>query len=65
VQITMIQSLTAEVAPRPGGDAACLAMGVLVARLRDDELAARREFAAPFAALAAPDRRAAVRDAFG
>ena len=65
VQIAMVQSLTAEVAPRPGGGAACLAMGTLVARLRDDELAARREFAEPFGVLAAPDRRAAVKDAFG
>jgi CHAD domain-containing protein len=64
VQIAMVRSLTAEVAPRPGGDAACLAMGTLVARLHDDELAARREFAEPFARLAAPDRRTAVGDAF-
>jgi CHAD domain-containing protein len=65
VQIAMVRSLTGEVATRPGGAAACLAMGTLIARLRDDELAARREFAEPFSALAAPDRRAAVEEAFG
>ena len=64
VQIAMVRSLTGEVAPRPGGDAACLAMGTLIARLRDDELAARREFAKPFHRLAAPDRRAAVKHSF-
>jgi CHAD domain-containing protein len=65
VQVVMVRSLTAEVAPRPGGGAACLAMGTLVARLRDDELAARREFAEPFAELASADRRDAVNDTFG
>jgi CHAD domain-containing protein len=64
VQVAMVRSLTAEVAPRPGGGAACLAMGTLVARLRDDELAARREFAESFDRLAAPERREAVKDAF-
>lgn len=65
VQVAMVRSLTGEVAPRPHGDAACLAMGTLVARLRDDELAARREFAELFERLAGPDRRAAVTAAFG
>jgi len=65
VQIAMVRSLTGEVARRPGGGAACLAMGTLVARLRDDELAARREFAEPFGVLAAPERRSAVKRAFG
>ena len=55
VQVAMVRSLTSEVAPRPGGGAACLAMGTLVARLRDDELAARRAFAESFAELASPD----------
>jgi CHAD domain-containing protein len=64
VQVAMVRSLTDEVAPRPGGGAACLAMGTLVARLRDDELAARRAFAESFAELAAADRRAAVNDTF-
>ncbi len=59
VQVAMVRSLTAEVAPRPGGGAACLAMGTLVARLRDDELAARRAFATSFAELA--PRTAAAR----
>jgi CHAD domain-containing protein len=65
VQVAMVRSLTGEVAPRPGGGAACLAMGTLVARLRDDELAARYAFAEAFAGLASADRRDAVNDAFG
>jgi CHAD domain-containing protein len=65
VQVAMVRSLTSEVAPRPGGGAACLAMGTLVARLRDDELAARRAFAESFAELASPDRRDAVDETFG
>jgi CHAD domain-containing protein len=65
VQVAMVRSLTVEVAPRSGGGAACLAMGTLVARLRDDELAARREFAEPFAELASADRRDAVSETFG
>jgi len=65
VQVMMVRSLTGEVALRPGGGAACLAMGTLVARLRDDELAARRAFAESFSELAAADRRAAVNDSLG
>jgi CHAD domain-containing protein len=65
VQVAMVRSLTGEVAPRSGGGAACLAMGTLVARLRDDELAARHAFAESFAELASPDRRDAVNDTFG
>jgi CHAD domain-containing protein len=65
VQIAMVRSLIGEVAPRPGGGPACLAMGTLVARLRDDELAARHTFADPFAELASPEQREAVRSAFG
>jgi CHAD domain-containing protein len=60
VQIAMVRSLTDEVSSRPGGGAACLAMGTLVARLRDDELAARREFAESFERLAAAELREAV-----
>jgi CHAD domain-containing protein len=65
VQVAVVRSLTGEVAPRPGGGPACLAMGTLVARLRDEELAARQAFAESFARLAATDRRDAVNDTFG
>jgi CHAD domain-containing protein len=65
IQVVMVRSLTGEVAPRPGGGSACLAMGTLVARLRDDELAARREFAERFAELASAERRDAVIETFG
>jgi CHAD domain-containing protein len=65
VQVAMVRSLTSEVAPRPGGGPACLAMGTLVARLRDDELAARRAFAESFAKLASPAQRDAVSGGLG
>jgi CHAD domain-containing protein len=65
VQVAVVRSLTGEVSPRPGGGPACLAMGTLVARLRDEELAARQAFAESFAGLAATDRRDAVNDTFG
>ncbi len=60
VQVQMLHSLVDEVATLAGGPAACLAMGVLVERLRADELATRREFAARYAALADDEQRARV-----
>ena len=63
VQVQMLRSLVDEVATLAGGPAACLAMGALVERLRADELAARREFAARYAALADDEQRARVLDA--
>jgi len=64
VQAAKVKSLAPEVASRPGGGAACLAMGTLVERLRSDELAARREFAERFAKLSAEHERRAVSEAF-
>ena len=49
VQIGMLRSLTDEVAELPRGPHAVLAMGVLIARLREDEVAARHEFGERFA----------------
>ena len=64
VQIAMLRGLAGEVAPLPGGPRACMAMGVLVDRLAADELAARREFADRFAALADDGQRAQVAATF-
>ena len=60
VQIAMIRSLRDEVAvaERP---AALMAMGVLVERLGEDELAARAEFAERFAAFASKAQRSSGR----
>ena len=63
VQVTMIQTLAPDVADLPGGPAACLAMGVLVERLADDERAARGEFTERFALLADPEQRRRVGEA--
>jgi CHAD domain-containing protein len=64
VQVAMIQTLAPDVAQMPGGPAACLAMGVLVERLADDERAARSEFAERFALLAEDAQRRRVAEAF-
>jgi CHAD domain-containing protein len=64
VQIDMLRSLADEVGAQPGGPAACVAMGVLIERLDEDKAAARAQFGAGFAALAAKSNRALVRDTF-
>ena len=64
VQVAMIRTLAPDVAQMPGGAAACLAMGVLVERLADDERAARGEFAERFALLADDAQRRRVGEAF-
>jgi CHAD domain-containing protein len=64
VQIAMLRSVAGEVATLPGGPAACMAMGVLVDRLGEDEQAARREFVERFAELSDESRRAAFMRTF-
>ncbi|HEY2320986.1 MAG TPA: CHAD domain-containing protein [Solirubrobacteraceae bacterium] len=64
IQIAMLRSAAPEVGELPGGGAACMAMGTLVERLRADEQAARDEFGARFAELAAKHQRALVRETF-
>jgi hypothetical protein len=54
-----------EVALRAGGVAAVMAMGVLVARLRDSERQARARFAERFAEFAGPHQRQLVKETFG
>jgi CHAD domain-containing protein len=64
VQIAMLRSVAGEVATLPGGPAACMAMGVLVDRMADDERAARREFGERFAELSDDSSREAFMRAF-
>jgi CHAD domain-containing protein len=64
VQMSMLRSLAGEVATLRGGPAACMAMGVLVDRLADDEQAARREFGERFAQLREDSCRAAFMRTF-
>jgi CHAD domain-containing protein len=65
VQISMLRSLTSEVSALPGGDAALMAMGLLVERLGEDERAARAEFASRFAEFASKSQRKLVKKTFG
>ena len=64
VQIATLRSLGEEVADEPGGAAGLMAMGMLVERLKHEEVQARGEFAERFAAFAAKSQRQLVRDTF-
>jgi CHAD domain-containing protein len=64
VQVTMLRSLLDEVAARPDGVGALVAIGALSQRLLDDERAARDAFAERFAGFAVRDQRQAVKEAF-
>lgn len=64
VQIARLRASAAEVSELPRGGAACMVMGTLIERLRADERAAREEFGAHFAELAAKPQRALVRETF-
>jgi CHAD domain-containing protein len=64
VQIAMLWSLRDEVAARPDGPAALMAVGGLVQSLQQDERAAREEFTAQFDAFAAKAQRTAVKETF-
>jgi CHAD domain-containing protein len=64
VQATMLRGLAAEVAQRPGGAAAVMAMGVLVERLQEQQNEARAEFHDRFEAFASPDQRQLVKSTF-
>jgi CHAD domain-containing protein len=64
VQRAGLHDLAEEVARRPGGLDAVLAMGALVLRLGEDELAARGAFAERFAVFAAEDQRRLVKETF-
>ena len=64
VQATMIRGLADDVASRPGGADALMAMGVLIERLQEQQDAARAEFNERFAAFASPEQRALVGKTF-
>jgi CHAD domain-containing protein len=64
VQRHTLRELADAVAAQPGRTGALMAMGVLVERLYEDELAARAEFAEPFAAFTAKGLRKQVKDTF-
>jgi CHAD domain-containing protein len=64
VQAATLRSLGDAVAAASEGPAALMAMGVLVERLEEDQLAARNQFAANFAAFASKRQRKLVRETF-
>jgi CHAD domain-containing protein len=64
VQVALLRSLAPEVGAGPGGTEALMAMGALIARLADDERAARSEFAGRFAEFASKARRRLVKTTF-
>ncbi|MGH2885137.1 MAG: CHAD domain-containing protein, partial [Solirubrobacteraceae bacterium] len=67
VQVALLRSLGPELVPtRPAsdGDAALMAVGALVARLGEDERAARGEFAGRFAEFASKEQRRLVKETF-
>ncbi len=65
VQAELLRSLGDEIAALEGGAAALMAMGVLVARLGEEQARARTEFADSFAAFAAKSQRKLVEQTFG
>jgi CHAD domain-containing protein len=64
IQVETLRSLSDAVAAVTDGPAALMAMGVLVERLEEDQLAARDRFAARFAAFASGRQRKLVRETF-
>jgi CHAD domain-containing protein len=64
VQAATLRSLGDEVAAAGNGSAALMAMGVLVERLEEDQLAARAQFATRFAVFASKRQRKLVRETF-
>jgi CHAD domain-containing protein len=64
VQVAFLHSLGADVGKTQQPEGALMAMGALVARLADDERAARGEFAARFAEFASTEQRRLVKETF-
>jgi CHAD domain-containing protein len=64
VQISLLRSLGPEVGEASGGGAALMAIGALVARLGEDERAARGEFAGRFAEFSSKEQRRLVKETF-
>jgi CHAD domain-containing protein len=65
VQVALLLSLRDDLAERPDGPAALMAVGLLVDRLEQEEARARAEFAGRFAAFADERRRALISETFG
>jgi CHAD domain-containing protein len=65
VQAATLRSLSGAVAAAADGSVALMAMGVLVERFEQDQLAARGEFAATFAVFASRRQRKLVQETFG
>jgi len=64
VQVELLRSLGPEVGQTDSPEAALMAIGALVARLGEDALAARADFAARFAEFAASEQRRLVNETF-
>jgi CHAD domain-containing protein len=64
IQAATLRSLGDSVVTAEGGSAALMAMGVLVERLEEDQLAARDQFASRFARFASKRQRKLVRETF-
>ncbi|MGI8864799.1 MAG: CHAD domain-containing protein [Solirubrobacteraceae bacterium] len=64
VQISLLRSLSDEVAGRPGGPAALMAIGVLIEHLGADEQRTRVEFAERFGAFASGAQRKRIKAVF-
>jgi CHAD domain-containing protein len=64
VQSDHLRQLADELAPQPGGPEALLVLGVLVDRLEAEQLTARAQFDARFAAFASDDQRTLVTRTF-
>ena len=64
VQVALLRSLGSEVGGSPAGEQGLMALGALLARLSEDEAAARGEFAARFAEFAAKEQRRLVKETF-
>jgi CHAD domain-containing protein len=64
VQVMTLRGLSNEVSALPGGDAALMAMGLLVERLASDQQAAHSELADVFAAFSGGPQRRLVKETF-
>ncbi len=64
VQVALLRSLAPEVAKAERGEDALMALGALIARLAEDERAARDEFAGRFADFASKEHRRQVKETF-
>jgi CHAD domain-containing protein len=64
VQVALLRSLGSEVGGSPAGEQGLMALGALLARLSEDEAAARGDFAARFAEFAAKEQRRLVKETF-